>query len=45
MAVEQGPGAGQQADAGGRDRVRALVAPDRLREFFAPRSIALVGAS
>jgi acetate---CoA ligase (ADP-forming) len=35
MAVEQGPG----------DLVRGLVAPARLREFFAPRSIALVGAS
>nr|MDQ2874715.1 CoA-binding protein [Actinomycetota bacterium] len=45
MAVEQDPGAGQQAAAGDRDLVRALVAPDRLREFFAPRSIALVGAS
>ncbi|MGH3276786.1 MAG: acetate--CoA ligase family protein, partial [Streptosporangiaceae bacterium] len=29
----------------GRDLVHGLVAPDRLREFFAPRSIALVGAS
>jgi acetate---CoA ligase (ADP-forming) len=45
MAVEQGPGAGQQASAGGRDRVRELVTPARLRDFFAPRSIALVGAS
>ncbi len=27
------------------DRARDLVTPERLREFFAPRSIALVGAS
>src|ERR1700745_743785 len=27
------------------DRARELVTPQRLREFFAPRSIALVGAS
>src|SRR3984957_12459554 len=39
MVVEQDPGAGQQA-AGDGDVVRALVAPDRLREFFAPRSSA-----
>src|SRR6202451_269405 len=45
MAVEQDPGAGQQGAGGDRDLIRALVAPDRLREFFAPRSIALVGAS
>jgi acyl-CoA synthetase (NDP forming) len=45
MAVEQDPGTGQQAGPDGRDLVRALVAPARLREFFAPRSIALVGAS
>jgi acyl-CoA synthetase (NDP forming) len=28
-----------------RERIRRLAAPDRLRSFFAPRSIALVGAS
>src|SRR6516165_7513653 len=27
------------------DMIRPLVTPDRLREFFAPRSIAVVGAS
>jgi hypothetical protein len=29
----------------GRVSARQLITPERLREFFAPRSIALVGAS
>jgi acetate---CoA ligase (ADP-forming) len=45
MAVEQVLAVGQQAAGDGRELVRGLVAPGRLREFFAPRSIALVGAS
>jgi acyl-CoA synthetase (NDP forming) len=45
MALEQVPGSGPQAAADGRELVRGLVNPARLREFFAPRSIALVGAS
>jgi acyl-CoA synthetase (NDP forming) len=47
MPYPQGPAAGvQQPQApAGRDLVRELVTPARLREFFAPRDIALVGAS
>jgi acyl-CoA synthetase (NDP forming) len=45
MGDEQVAGTLRQAAAGGRDQVRELVTPARLREFFAPRSIALVGAS
>src|SRR5580700_10709250 len=48
MPPSQGPATGTQPDAAapaGRDLTRHLVTPERLREFFAPRSIALVGAS
>ncbi|HEY2286040.1 MAG TPA: acetate--CoA ligase family protein [Streptosporangiaceae bacterium] len=40
----QPPAAGQAA-ASVRDQVRSLVTPARLAEFFAPQSLALVGAS
>ncbi|HUZ24141.1 MAG TPA: acetate--CoA ligase family protein [Streptosporangiaceae bacterium] len=48
MPYQQGCLAGaEQADraVSARDLVRELVTPPRLREFFAPRGIALVGAS
>jgi acetate---CoA ligase (ADP-forming) len=40
-----GPGATNGRAAGARHAARALGTPERLREFFAPRSVALVGAS
>jgi acyl-CoA synthetase (NDP forming) len=44
MPQQQDP-AGEPAGAGDPAGVRELVTPQRLREFFAPRSVALVGAS
>jgi acyl-CoA synthetase (NDP forming) len=42
----QSPAAGTEPDAVSvRDQVRSLVTPARLAEFFAPQSLALVGAS
>ena len=45
LAGPGGPGGPAGPGAGGRDLVRELVTPARLREFFAPRGVALVGAS
>jgi acyl-CoA synthetase (NDP forming) len=48
MPYQQGPAAGVEQPglaASVPDLVRELVTPARLREFFAPRDIALVGAS
>jgi acyl-CoA synthetase (NDP forming) len=41
----QGTGPSAVAAAPGRAAARQLVTPERLAEFFAPRSIAMVGAS
>jgi acyl-CoA synthetase (NDP forming) len=46
MPNQQSPAAGTgQAAVSVRDQVRSLVTPARLAEFFAPQSLALVGAS
>jgi acyl-CoA synthetase (NDP forming) len=46
MPNQQSPDAGtEQALVTVHDQARALVTPARLAEFFAPRSLALVGAS
>jgi acyl-CoA synthetase (NDP forming) len=46
MPNQQSPAAATgQAAVSVRDQVRALVTPARLAEFFAPQSLALVGAS
>jgi acetate---CoA ligase (ADP-forming) len=44
-AGQAGPGAERPPDADADAARRRLATPDRLREFFRPRSIALVGAS
>jgi len=43
--VGEGTGSSAVAAAAARAAARELVTPDRLAEFFAPRSIAMVGAS
>jgi acyl-CoA synthetase (NDP forming) len=45
MPNQPSPAGTEQAVASVRDQVRSLVTPARLAEFFAPRSLALVGAS
>ena len=40
-----GAGAGNAVPIATRAAARGLVTPDRLAEFFAPRSVAMVGAS
>jgi acetate---CoA ligase (ADP-forming) len=44
-ATAEGTGSSGAAELSGRAAARALVTPERLAEFFAPGSIAMVGAS
>ncbi len=43
--VGEGTGSSAAAEPSSRAASRALITPERLAEFFAPRSIAMVGAS